>query len=243
MHHEETEPLVTADTASPPEASEQEARKAKRGGWVRELVETLVLTVVIFFGVRTMVQSFRVDGPSMLPSLHTNQLVIVNKALYWHTSDDSPLAALAPGPNTGLGHEFYFHGPNRGEVIVFRAPMNPDSDYIKRVIGVPGDLVEIRGGKVWLNGKLLKEPYIHGALTETNGQTGSRVRVPAESYFVMGDNRAGSSDSRDWGFVPLKNVIGKAMFVYWPVGDWGGIPHAMVFMGHRWAGQLGIRPA
>ncbi|MDQ3855625.1 MAG: signal peptidase I, partial [Chloroflexota bacterium] len=203
---------------------------------VRELIETLLLTVVIFFGVRLVVQSFRVDGPSMLPNLHTNQLVIVNKALYWHISDDGPLAKVAQGPDTGLGHKFVFRAPRRGEVIVFRAPLDPDRDYIKRVIGVPGDTVEIRDGKVWVNGKRLHEPYLSpDVYTEASGEVGSRVTVPQENLFVLGDNRPGSSDSRDWGFVPLGNVIGKAMFIYWPVRDWGGIAHAWIPSTFRWA--------
>jgi signal peptidase I len=201
--------------------------KRRQRSWARELVETLLLTALIFFGVRAVVQSFRVDGDSMLPSLKTNELLIVNKAVYWHAGDGSPLSALARGESDGSGEHFFFHSPRHGDVIVFRAPADEGRDYIKRVIGVPGDRIEIRDGSVWRNGERLREPYVGGAVTEAEGLEAycSRVcRVPSDSLFVLGDNRLGSSDSRSWGFVPFDNVIGKAMFTYWPVGELGGVP-------------------
>ena len=236
MNQDNTESLSTSEAADPDDRAEVVSEKKREGGWLRELVETLVLTLLIFFAVRTVVQSFRVDGPSMQPTLHTNQLVMVNKAVYWRADSGSLPAVAATSERSGFGDEFYFHPPNRGDVIVFRAPLDPTRDYIKRVIGLPGDLIEIRDGKVFVNGKQGPETYISpNVFTETNGVTGNRMRVPEDSLFVLGDNRPQSSDSRDWGVVPLDNVVGKAMLVYWPLDEIGGLPQAVHTGGARLA--------
>lgn len=204
-----------------------------RRSWGRELAETVLLTALIFFGVRSVVQSFRVDGPSMLPSLESDQLLMVNKAVYWRTDQDSPLASVAQGEPAGDDDRFLFHQPQHGDVIVFEAPKDPGRDYIKRVIGVPGDVIRIRDGGVWRNGRRLREPYIGDTVTEADGYTAGEDawRVPRGQLFVLGDNRLGSSDSRAWGYVPMENVIGKAIFTYWPAGEWGGVPAAALL--HR----------
>jgi signal peptidase I len=101
--------------------------------------------------------------------------------------------------------------PRHGDVVIFHAPNNPGEDYIKRIVGVPGDQVDIANNEVHVNGVLLNEPYIAAA----PGYNGSWT-VPAESLFVLGDNRNSSSDSHAWGYVPLDKVIGKALFIYWP---------------------------
>lgn len=157
----------------------------------------------------------------MVPTLQQNELLLVNKAVYWHVGDTSPFAFLARGADTGTGGHYLFRPPRRGEIVVFEAPLDPGRDYIKRVIGVPGDTVSIHDGGVWVNGKKLSEPYINGAPTMVWGQ--SRWTVPPGNFFVLGDNRTGSSDSREWGFVPLQNMIGKATFTYWPVSLWGTV--------------------
>jgi len=133
-----------------------------------------------------------VDGTSMLPGLKNNQYVLVNKLAY------------------------LFHVPERGDVIVFHWPVDTNKDLIKRVIGVPGDVIVIDNKKVGVNGVLLNEPYISGPAN----QAGKTWVVPPNDYFVMGDNRQVSDDSRDWGFVPKSYIIGKAVFVYWPLNSW-----------------------
>jgi signal peptidase I len=167
----------------------------KRYRLVREIIETIVLTVLMFLIIRFAVQNFNIDGTSMEPNLHNKELILVDKWTY------------------------LFHPPERGDVIVFQAPPQPSQDYIKRVIGIPGDLITIRNTTVIVDGVTLKETYI-----DVNRQGNpyafnaiNNKRVPANEYFVLGDNRAGSSDSRDWGFVPRKNIIGRAAFVYWPL--------------------------
>lgn len=205
---------------------EQQAPKPKSKNWARELLETALLSVAIFFAVQAVVQSYLVDGRSMLPSLRPNERVFVNKAAYWRVDDDLPVAR---GPLTGTGEQYLFDAPARGDVIVFRHPQGTD-DLIKRVIGMPGDMVGIRDGRVFLNGRELDEPYLEpGTQTlPTRDTSEPSVRVPAGHFFVMGDNRENSSDSREGWTVPAGNVVGEAMLRYWPLPELGGIPHAAV---------------
>lgn len=234
MGHEETEPVTTAASSPSPAASSARDARPRTRMWVRELVETLLLTALIFFAVRGVVQSFRVDGESMMPSLRSEELLLVNKAVYWHVDEDSPLAAMARGGSDGTGDLYLFHPPEKGEVIVFEAPADEGRDYIKRVIGVPGDRVEIRDDSVFVNGKRLNEPYIGQSITEAFSFDAEEPRwqVPPGELFVLGDNRSGSSDSRSWGFVQMDEVVGKAMLTYWPVGELGGIPGTILLSPH-----------
>lgn len=169
----------------------------ERSGFVRFLVdvfETLVLSLILFLAINAISARIRVDGYSMEPTLHTGEFVIVNKIAY------------------KLGDA------ERGDIIVFHYPRNPEQEYIKRVIGLPGDELEVRNGQVYVNGQLLEEPYIKAPPAYSDSWT-----VPQDSLFVFGDNRNNSSDSHNWGEVPLELVIGKAIFVYWPPTEWGVI--------------------
>ena len=159
---------------------------------MREIIETLALTLVIFVVIHFTVQNYMVDGPSMQPGLTNNQYVLVNKLAY------------------------LFHAPERGDVIVFHWPIDTNKDLIKRVIGVPGDVIVIDSKTVRVNGVLLNEPYIMAPVNPA----GNKWVVPPNEYFAMGDNRLVSDDSRDWGFVPKSYIIGKAVFVYWPLNSW-----------------------
>jgi len=164
---------------------------------VRELVETVVLTLVIFLLIRSVVQNFRIDGISMEPNFHDRQFLIINKLAY------------------RLGQ------PQRGDVIVFRYPRDPSRDFIKRVIGLPGDTVRIEKGVVYINGRRLQEPY--------NPRRGSYsagpITVGPGQLYVLGDNRNNSSDSHTWGLLEMDKVIGKAIFSYWPPRYWGVVSH------------------
>jgi len=159
---------------------------------VPEIIETLALTLVIFVVIHFTVQNYMVDGPSMQPGLTNNQYVLVNKLAY------------------------LFHAPERGDVIVFHWPIDTNKDLIKRVIGVPGDVIVIDSKTVRVNGVLLNEPYIMAPVNPA----GNKWVVPPNEYFAMGDNRLVSDDSRDWGFVPKSYIVGKAVFVYWPINSW-----------------------
>lgn len=213
------------DRAYPYEVVQKRRRRAagtryRRVG--RELAETLILALLIFFAVKAVIQNFRVEGASMEPTMHNNDYLLVNKALYFRF-DTSRLHDLVPFiPDSKNGDRHLFRPPRRGDVIVFRFPLDPSRDFIKRVIGVPGDTVEVKNEKVYINGAPLTEDYI---LATSNYNYGPKT-VPAGMYFVLGDNRRNSFDSHAWGsscsaqqqcdFVPEENIIGQAWVAYWP---------------------------
>jgi len=169
---------------------------------IREAIQIILLALVVFFALHFLIQNFRIDGTSMEPNLHDRQYILVNKTAYW-----------------------FGNNPDRGNVIVFQAPDQPELDRIKRVIGLPGETVEVkRDGSVYIDGQLLEEPYLPPNL---GGPYGS-WEVPEDEYFVMGDNRGVSYDSRNGGPIPRENIIGKAWIVIWPIGDWGFAPNESV---------------
>ena len=189
-------------------------------GIVREFLEAVLLALVVFLFIQTSVQNFKVEGSSMRPTLEGGQYLLVNKLVYFKI-DQERLSRIIPLWRVDATREsFAVHPPERGEVIVFRFPdPNPENrkrDFVKRVIGVPGDRVSIKEGTVWLNGKTLSEPYItvHDS-TDMNDR-----RLGHKEYFVLGDNRRGSNDSRTWGAVPEENILGKVWIVYWPLSSW-----------------------
>ena len=163
----------------------------------------------------------------MEPTLRGGQYLLIDKASYWRIGGDIA-EKLIPGVEAaGDGGRsqlhYIFGGPVRGDIIVFRYPKEPSRDFIKRVIAVPGDTVEIRGGRVYVNGAALREDYTAAA---PNYQVPAEL-VPPGNYFVLGDNRNNSSDSHIWGLVPDENIIGRAWLSYWPpeeVGVVGAAP-------------------
>ena len=184
---------------------------------LHDIVETIVLTIVIFLLVQSVVKNFRVEGSSMEPTLHDGEFLLVDKAVYWSVGS-AVVQRVAPngvGQEIG-GRQFIFHPPQRGDIIVFRFPDDPSRDFIKRVIGVPGDTVAVKDGTVYVNGRPMQEPYI----MQPPQYTMPAERVPDGEYFVLGDNRNNSSDSHVWGLVPYGNIIGQAWVSYWPLGDW-----------------------
>jgi signal peptidase I len=172
-----------------------------------ELVKTLALSAILALGIRQFVADARyVPTGSMLPTIHGHQdtwkadRIMVEKVSY------------------------RFHPPERGDIVVFRPTEkleaeNQHSDFVKRVIGLPGDKVEIKGGKVYINNKVLKENYIQEQPRYNYGP----VTIPANQYFVLGDNRNNSYDSHYWGFVPRENIIGKAAWRVWPLDRVGSL--------------------
>lgn len=179
--------------------SEPELQPERRPGFLRfvlDLLETLILSVLLFAGINAVSARIRVDGYSMEPTLHTGEFVIVNKLAY------------------KLG------APEVGDVIVFHYPRDPQQEYIKRLIGLPGDEVRISSGTVFVNNHALEEPYVADPPAYERA-----LVVPEGQLFVLGDNRNNSSDSHNWGTVPMSYVVGKAVFVYWPPQEWGVIEH------------------
>jgi signal peptidase I len=161
-----------------------------------DLFETLALAVVLYFGINTISARVRVDGYSMVPTLQNGEYVLVSKLSY------------------KIGE------PQHGDIIVFKYPGEPPQDLIKRIIGLPGDSIQVAGSAVYVNGQALSEPYINAA-PMYQGQWD----VPEGFLFVLGDNRNDSSDSHSWGLLPIENVIGKAVLIYWPPPLWKVISH------------------
>ena len=179
---------------------------------IRELIETVILALIIFLALESSIQNFRVEGPSMNPTLANGQHLLVNKLVYLRIDPQRFWKFIPFVDSSRSAAVFPFHPPNRGDVIIFRFPRDTTRDFVKRVIGVAGDRVEIRGGKLYINGELRDEPYV----TYRDYSSMLATTVPPDSYFVMGDNRPASLDSRDWGHVPADNVIGRAWVAYWP---------------------------
>ena len=182
---------------------------------IRELIETAILALLIFIALQASVQNFKVEGSSMEPILKDGQYLLVNKLVYFNLSPGD-LRRLLPFNRFDRPETlFAFHAPRRGEIIIFHFPRDQTRDFVKRVIGVAGDEVEIRRGTVFVNGRSLEEPYI----THPSEASMSRLIVPPEKFFVLGDNRRASNDSRDWGPVPAENVVGRAWVSYWPLNE------------------------
>ncbi|NJL34941.1 MAG: signal peptidase I [Chloroflexaceae bacterium] len=197
---------------------------------VKEVLETAIYILLVFVLVRSVVQNFKIEGSSMEPNLHSGQYILVNKLVYFHFDLNAPLRLL-PGYQDLTSRVIYpFRMPQRGDVVVFEYPLNPQKDFIKRVIALPGETVEIRDGRVYVNNQLLDEAYLPDPAAtwcSSNNPCGTGpVVVPPDSLFVMGDNRGNSSDSREWDALPLQRVIGQAWVLYYPFDDWGVIPSA-----------------
>jgi len=167
-------------------------KSAGVGLWIRDLLISAGASILI---ITFLYQPARVEGTSMLPRLEDRDRLFINKFVY-------RVAAI-----------------ERGDVVVFRYPRDPEKSYIKRVIGLPGDRLRIDRGQVWVNGKRLDESYVPEEYRDTKSM--QEMVVPEESYFMMGDHRSISSDSREFGPVDRSLIYGKAVFVYWPTRDAG----------------------
>jgi signal peptidase I len=178
------------------------------------LLQTVLATAVCVLAIRGVVQNFRVEGISMEPNFQGGQVLVVNRLAYLHL-DQGWLSSVLPSEQQGSTH-YLFGGPQRGDVVIFRAPPQPDTDYIKRVIGMPGDTVLIRSGHVMVNGTPLDEPYIQFPADYSYPEDGRPLVVPDGRYFVLGDNRPESFDSHTGWLVPVDNLIGRAWVRYWP---------------------------
>jgi signal peptidase I len=182
-----------------PEIQVPEQEKIHWGRFALDIIETLVLAVVLFLGINAVSARVRVDGFSMIPTLQDGEFVLVSKLNY------------------------QFGKPERGDIIVFHYPMDPEQELIKRVIGLPGDTIGVQNGRVSVNGQVLDEPYIAATPTYSG-----EWQVPDDQLFVLGDNRNDSSDSHSWGFLPFEKVVGKAVVIYWPPPLWEVIRHAKI---------------
>lgn len=164
------------------------------GSWARDLAVSVVLAVLVILFVY---QPVKVEGTSMMPSLVDQERIFINKFVY----------------RFGMG------GIERGDLVVFWFPQDPSKSYIKRVIGLPGDTVAVEKGSVIVNGSSLREDYVPDEYRDRS--TMSPYQVGEDEYFVLGDHRSSSNDSRAWGGVPRTHIYGKAVFVYWPLDKIG----------------------
>jgi signal peptidase I len=190
------------ETVQPEDQTETQVPEQEKTDWkhfLLDLLETVGLAIVLFLVINALSARVRVDGSSMLPTLHDGEFVLVNRLAY------------------------HIGQPSRGDIIVFQSTTVSDLDLIKRVIGLPGDHIVIGDGKVSVNGQTLNEPYI-AAAPLYNGEWD----VPDDYLFVLGDNRNDSSDSHAWGFLPIQNVVGKALLIYWPPPEWAMVDHVKI---------------
>ena len=182
----------------------------------REIIEAVVLAALVFMLLQVTVRNFKVDGSSMDPTLEDGQYLLVNRLVYLRVELDR-LAKIVPFWKAGEGSSRHaIHAPKRGEVIVFEFPdsnpNNPKKDFVKRVVGLPGETMRMFDGKVFVNEEVLNEPY----LSHKDHSNASKVTLGEGEYYVLGDNRTHSNDSRSWGAVPEANIRGKVWMVYWP---------------------------
>lgn len=191
---------------------------------IRELLEAVVLALLVFFVIQISIQNFRVEGHSMRPTLQGGEYLMVNKLVYFRI-DMQRLARLVPFWDVEAAEErypFFAHPPERGDVVVFHAPPRQERDFVKRVVGLPGERVQIKDGTVFIDRVKLDEPYLSnidlsGSMDCVPKLEALDCRLQENQYFVLGDNRNSSNDSRDWGPAPLENIVGKVWFVYWPL--------------------------
>ncbi len=187
--------------------------RAKKGVF-REYLEAAIIAIILALFIRTfVVQAFKIPSESMKPTLLVGDHLLVNKFIY---------GVKLPFINKTI---IPISEPKRGDIVVFIYPVDKEKDFIKRVIGLPGDRVTIMDRKVFINGKAINDPY--GAYDNTlrRNENFGPILVPEESLFVMGDNRDHSYDSRYWGFVPLDFVKGKALIIYWSWPHWKRFGH------------------
>jgi signal peptidase I len=187
----------------PPEAvkSPEGPLAGRTGGfnpiyWMRDLAFSVLIAIILIVFIY---QPVKVEGTSMMPTLTDQERIFINKFTY----------------RFGIG------SVERGDMVVFWFPLDPSKSYIKRVIGLPGDTVEIDHGTVIVNGKPLSEDYVPESYRDQ--QSLPPERIEPDHYFVLGDHRSSSNDSRAWGTVPRKNIYGKAVFVYWPLDKMGRV--------------------
>lgn len=190
--------MTYLDEPVAPGEQQEEREVSSLGAALRELLEVILLTLILFFAMRSVLINFRISGTSMLPTLHDSEYVFVYRLAYLR------------------------HPPQRGDIIVFRFPLNADRTLVKRVIGLPGETVSVHNGQVFINNIPLPEPYILASPT----YTAPPVTVGPDEVYVLGDNRNNSNDSHAWGLLKQNMIVGKAVWRFWPPNRFGPVPHA-----------------
>lgn len=187
----ETTAASDSETTETPQGHDENIKESAAISFIKELPVLVLVALVVAWLIKSfIVQPFFIPSGSMEPTFTRGDHVLVNKFLY------------------------RFVEPVEGDVIVFRYPVDPDKDYIKRIVALPGQQLEIKNGKIYVDNKVVKEDYLDNVITTADF---GPVTVPNDKYFVMGDNRNNSEDSRVWGTVPEDNILGKAFMIYWPL--------------------------
>lgn len=177
------------------------------GAFFVDVFEVVVFAIGIFFFIYLLImRPHKIDGLSMMPNFPDSEYLLTEKVTY------------------------YVRNPERGDVVVFTPPINNLDEYIKRVIALPGETIKIQGGRIYINNKILNEPYMESSVLTLGGtflEDGKDYKVPEGKYFVMGDNRPNSSDSRYWGPIDKKSISGRAWIIYWPPKLAGAVPQPL----------------
>jgi signal peptidase I len=194
MDQQETASAVNTAPVTSPAPQPRRTLLGSLAHWARDLMISVVLAV---FVILFIYQPVKVEGTSMMPTLDDQERIFINKFVY----------------------RFHFGNIDRGDTVVFWFPGDPTKSYIKRVIGMPGDRVEVVDGKVIVNGQGLVENYVPPEYRDQSSM--SERAIPEDEYFVLGDHRSSSNDSRAWGMVPRRYIYGKAVFIYWPLDKMG----------------------
>jgi signal peptidase I len=194
MDQQETASAVNTAPGTSPPSPPKRTLLGSLAHWARDLMISVVLAV---FVILFIYQPVKVEGTSMMPTLDDQERIFINKFVY----------------------RFHFGNVDRGDTVVFWFPGDPTKSYIKRVIGMPGDHVEVVDGKVIVNGQALVENYVPPEYRDQSSM--SERTIPEDEYFVLGDHRSSSNDSRAWGMVPRRYIYGKAVFIYWPLDKMG----------------------
>jgi signal peptidase I len=187
---------ITSQETPPPATVQSLPGVLRISSLFREVGETILIAGLLFLAVNLFTARIRVEGGSMEPSLHDGEFVVINRLAY------------------------RWNDPQRGEIIVFRFPLDPERRFIKRIIGLPGDTVMVENGMVFVNDIPIEEPYVN-----TPPRYDGAWTVEEQHVFVLGDNRNNSSDSQNWGSLSVEEIIGKAVIIYWPLNDLSVIPH------------------
>lgn len=184
-------------------------QKYEKKSQVREWTESIIIALILAMFIRTfIVQAFKIPSGSMIPTFMVGDRIFVNKYIYGARIPLTELSLPA------------VRQPKRGDIIVFISPETPKKDFVKRLIATGGQKVEIRDGKIYVDGIVADEPSIRSVYYYNEGDYGAEgrvIEVPKDNYFVLGDNSSSSRDSRYWGFVPKKNLLGRVALIYWPI--------------------------
>jgi len=213
-----TEPIPSNSAEPNPVVQPSSAPTAAAAGLalVWEVAQVVILALLMVMLIRNFGQNYRIDGISMEPNFHNGQFLIVNRFAYC-----PGIHLEIPIVNTRLWEKTWcVRQPRRGDVVIFEYPRDISRDFIKRVVGLPGETVEVIGGKVYVNGQMMPEPFG----PNPGSYDAPPITVGPDEVYVMGDNRNNSSDSHIWGTLPQKLIIGKALASYWPPQFWSVVP-------------------